>query len=133
MSRSASCAARAARPLSPAERWSAITVARRAVVADALQTRRRGRNNLAVAQIVARLDPRYRALILGDDPTVLSREARLSGRWVHAGRVNRRRQRRRLAGHVDSVDGTRLALGPDRNISPPARWLDELAAQPALL
>ena len=72
MSRSASCAARAARPLSPAERWSAITVARLAVVADALGTRRCGRNNLAVAQIVARLDSLDRALILGDDPTVLS-------------------------------------------------------------
>jgi hypothetical protein len=62
-----------------------------------------------------------------------AREARLSGKWVHAGRVNSRRRLRRLAGHVDSVDGTYLAFGPDRNIVQLARWLDELATQPTLL
>ena len=49
------------------------------------------------------------------------------------GRVNSRRRLRRLAGHVDSVDGTYLAFGPDRNIVRLVRWLDELATQPTLL
>lgn len=62
-----------------------------------------------------------------------ARYARLSGKWVHAGRVNSRRRLRRLAGHVDSVDGTFLAYGPDRNIARLTAWLDELANHRSLL
>ena len=62
-----------------------------------------------------------------------AREARLSGKWVHAGRVNSRRRLRLLAGSVDSVDGTFLAYGPDSNATRLASWLDELAGQAVLL
>jgi hypothetical protein len=60
----------------PASRWSAMTVARLAVVADALQTRRGGRNDAVVAG----------AMALGDDAMVLSRRFTVAGlRRVGAG------------------------------------------------
>ena len=63
----------------PASRWSAMTVSRLAVVADALQTRRGGRKDAVVAGIVARLDALDRAMALGDDALVLSRRFTAAG------------------------------------------------------
>jgi hypothetical protein len=67
------------------------------------------------------------------DAADVAREARRSGKWVHAGRCNSRRRLQLLAGAVDSVDGTYLAYGPDTNAARLASWLDELAYQPRLL
>jgi hypothetical protein len=70
----------------PASRWSAMTVSRLAVVADALQTRRGGRKDAVVAGIVARLDALDRAIALGDDAMVLCRRFTVAGlRSVGAG------------------------------------------------
>ena len=57
----------------------------------------------------------------------LVEQARARGKWVHMGRVNTRR-RLRLAASIgcDSVDGTDLARGPDRNLPPLLSWLREL-------
>lgn len=59
----------------------------------------------------------------------LVREAKARGKWAHMGRVNSRR-RWSYAEHIDcdSVDGTFLAFGPDRNLSELLGWL----GQPAL-
>jgi hypothetical protein len=57
----------------------------------------------------------------------LACEAKEQGKWVHMGRVN---SRRRLLAAVrmgcDSVDGTYLAFGPDRNLPTLLSWLREL-------
>lgn len=60
-------------------------------------------------------------------------EARRRGKWVHMGRVNSlRRLRYAEAIGCDSVDGTYLAFGPDRNLPRLLGWLGELDRQPAL-
>lgn len=45
--------------------------------------------------------------------------------WVHCGRVNTLSRLRYVAAHLgcDSVDGTGLAFGPDRNLPQLLRWL----------
>lgn len=67
----------------------------------------------------------------GDDPWKLGHEARRlarvaqhAGLWCHMGRVNTL-GRLRLAAldGYDSVDGTTLAFGPDRNLPQLLRWL----------
>lgn len=58
-----------------------------------------------------------------------AREARRFGKWVHCGRTNSLRRIRLLAGCIDSVDGTYLAFGPDKNARKLAAWLDDLADQ----
>lgn len=62
----------------------------------------------------------------------LAREAKARGKRVHMGRVNSRR--RMLVAEVigcDSVDGTLLAFGPDRNLPSLLAWLREMD-QPTL-
>jgi hypothetical protein len=104
----------------PASRWSAMTVSRLAVVADALQTRRGGRKDAVVAGIVARLDALDRATALGDDAMVLSRRFTVSGLqsvgaglgvWIGANRyglaaqvIGRRDQRLRRLGEALDAD-----------------------------
>lgn len=61
---------------------------------------------------------------LGPDARSLVAEAKARGLWVHMGRVNTLR-RLRYAALIgcDSVDGTTLAWGPDRNLPQLLRWL----------
>jgi hypothetical protein len=68
---------------------------------------------------------------LGPQASRLARQAKADGRWVHCGMVNTRR-RLRLAADMgcDSVDGTGLGFGPDRNLPPLLGWLDP--RQPSL-
>jgi hypothetical protein len=70
---------------------------------------------------------------LGPAARRLTAEAKLHGKWVHMGRVNSR-QRLLYADAIgcDSVDGTYLAFGPDRNLPTLLSWLRELA-WPALI
>lgn len=57
----------------------------------------------------------------------LTLEAKRRGLWVHMGRVNSEERLREAAWMgVDSVDGTYLAFGPDRNLRQVRRWLREL-------
>jgi hypothetical protein len=60
--------------------------------------------------------------------------ARQRQKWVHMGRVN---SFRRLQASVDfgcqSVDGTFLAFGPEKNLPKVLRWLDMLERNPSLL
>ncbi|WP_408992120.1 hypothetical protein [Streptomyces sp. 1268] len=71
---------------------------------------------------------------LGPVAERLAREAQVRGKSVHMGRVNSR-IRMGIAEWFgcDSVDGTYLAYGPDRNFPKLLRWLDELDGQPSLL
>jgi hypothetical protein len=70
-----------------------------------------------------KLGPEVRALV------ALAKRRRL---WVHMGRVNSLRRLRYAAWlGCDSVDGTFLAFGPDRNLPQLLRWL-RLAAEPTL-
>lgn len=68
-----------------------------------------------------KLGPAARALVV---------QARHYGKWVHMGRVNGwgRLRLARQAG-CDSVDGTYLAFGPDRNLPRLLRWLSEVNDQ----
>lgn len=61
---------------------------------------------------------------------LIAREAKARGKWVHMGRVNSwRRLQYAAAIGCDSVDGTYLAFGPDRNLPTLLDWLDESARQ----
>lgn len=64
---------------------------------------------------------------LGPDAQALAAEAKRRGKWVHMGRCNSR-QRLQYAAAIgcDSVDGTYLAFGPDRNLPTLLSWLREL-------
>lgn len=64
---------------------------------------------------------------LGDEGRAVVAEAKGRGLWVHMGRVNTRG--RLVYAHAigcDSVDGTTLGWGPDRNLPSMLRWLEEL-------
>ncbi|WP_079152473.1 hypothetical protein [Streptomyces sp. RTd22] len=63
----------------------------------------------------------------------LAREAKVRGKGVHMGRVNSR-LRLGIAEWFgcDSVDGTYLAFGPDKNLSRLRGWLAELDRTPSL-
>jgi hypothetical protein len=64
---------------------------------------------------------------LGPAARRLVAEARRRGKWVHMGRVNSRQRLLYAAGiGCDSVDGTYLAFGPDRNLPTLTSWLREL-------
>ena len=69
---------------------------------------------------------------LGEDARRLVQTAQAGGRWCHMGRVNSLR-RLRLAAQdgYDSVDGTFLAFGPDKNLPRLLAYL-RLADQPTL-
>ncbi|MEV5605483.1 hypothetical protein AB0L33_28980 [Streptomyces sp. NPDC052299] len=71
---------------------------------------------------------------LGPVAERLAREARARGKSIHMGRVNSL-VRLRVAEWFgcDSVDGTYLAYGPDKNLRTLLRWLDELDDRPSLL
>jgi hypothetical protein len=67
---------------------------------------------------------------LGPAAAALVAEARARGKRVHMGRVSSRR-RWSYAEHIgcDTVDGTFLAFGPDRNLPSVLSWTDQLALQ----
>jgi len=61
------------------------------------------------------------------------REAHLSAKWCHMGRVNSlRRLRIAAAWNVDSVDGTFLRCAPRANVPRMKRWLDCIEADAAV-
>ena len=63
----------------------------------------------------------------------LVRVARNQGKWVHMGRVNTgRRFRAAMLAGCDSVDGTCVIYGPDRNAPIVRGWLDGQRESPAL-
>ena len=63
----------------------------------------------------------------------ITKEAKRKGKWVHMGRVNsfKRIQYAEAIG-CDSVDGTFLVFGPDKNEKKLRSWLDQLKTQPML-
>lgn len=69
---------------------------------------------------------------LGPEPRRLVAEATAAGKWCHMGRVNSLR-RLRLAAQdgYDSVDGTFIAFGPDKNLPRLLAYL-RLASHPTL-
>jgi hypothetical protein len=66
----------------------------------------------------------------------LIRAAKVRGKWVHVGRVNSEERvmhfRRMGEGLVDSVDGTYIAFGPDRNGPRVAGWMRRAVMQQVL-
>ncbi|WP_433078949.1 hypothetical protein ACQP1P_38785 [Dactylosporangium sp. CA-052675] len=67
---------------------------------------------------------------LGPHAAALTAQAKHHGKWVHMGRVNSW-ERLRIARQFgcDSVDGTYLAFGPDKNLPKLLRWLTEVNNQ----
>ena len=52
------------------------------------------------------------------------RKAKASGKWVHVGRVNSlKRVKHFMLEGVDSVDGTYVSFGPDKNYKSPMKWM----------
>lgn len=70
---------------------------------------------------------------LGATASAITAEANRRGSWVHMGRVNseRRLTAARSMG-CDSVDGTFLTFGPDKNLRRLLGWLDRADAQSML-
>ena len=70
---------------------------------------------------------------LSEHAYALTEEAKRRGKWAHMGRVNsfRRIVAATISGY-DSVDGTFLAYGPDKNIVRLTHWLNKLQSQPSL-
>jgi hypothetical protein len=68
---------------------------------------------------------------LGPDAEAIGREAKDRGKWLHMGRVNSIK-RLRIAKRMgcDSVDGTYLSFGPDKNTVRMRRFLDQVLAEP---
>lgn len=64
---------------------------------------------------------------LGSAARKIAAEAKSRGKWVHMGRVNsaRRWAYAEMIG-CDSVDGTFLAFGPDKNLIRLSRWVNEV-------
>lgn len=74
---------------------------------------------------------------LGPEAHRITAAAKADGRWVHMGRVNsQRRIVTALEMGCDSVDGTYLTFGPDKNLPRLLRFLsnahERVAAQPPL-
>jgi hypothetical protein len=69
---------------------------------------------------------------LSEPSYAIAREARRLGKWVHMGRVNsyRRIIAARNSG-FDSVDGTYVVFGPDRNSERLGAWMEKLRTLPA--
>lgn len=68
----------------------------------------------------------------GEEARRLVHDAKARGMWCHMGRVNSLRRLRIAAGDgYDSVDGTYLAFGPDKNLPRLLTFL-RLAAHPTL-
>jgi len=70
---------------------------------------------------------------LGREARRIVEQANEHGKWCHMGRVNsRRRIFYAYAIGCDSVDGTFLVFGPQKNLPPLLRWMDQLhSLQPA--
>ena len=70
---------------------------------------------------------------LSEHAYALTEEAKRRGKWAHMGRVYsfRRIVAATISGY-DSVDGTFLAYGPDKNIVRLTHWLNKLQSQPSL-
>lgn len=67
----------------------------------------------------------------GPEALELTQQARQRGLWCHLGRANTlRRIRRSALDGYDSVDGTTLAFGPDRNLPQLVRFLRRAAEPP---
>lgn len=70
---------------------------------------------------------------LGDAARDLVKEAKARGKRVHMGRVNSlRRYRYAEAIGCDTVDGTFLTFGPDKNLGRLRGWINNLETQPQL-
>lgn len=70
---------------------------------------------------------------LGPEARALVAEAKARGKWVHMGRVNsRERIQYAVVIGCDSVDGTFVAFGPDKNLPIVLSWLREIDTQPSL-
>jgi hypothetical protein len=69
----------------------------------------------------------------GPVPVAIVAEANRRGKWTHCGRVNSGRRMRLAAERgYDSVDGTFMAFGPDKNLPRLLSWYDGLGAQLSL-
>ncbi len=67
---------------------------------------------------------------LGADARAIAEMTKASGRWLHMGRVNTlNRLRRAVSLGCDSVDGTVLAYGPDKNLPILLRFLQIVASE----
>ena len=61
---------------------------------------------------------------IGPQAAMLAAEAKSHGKWVHMGRVNSLRRMLRAAEMgCDSVDGTYVSFGPDKNLPKVLNWL----------
>lgn len=70
---------------------------------------------------------------LGEAAQRVGKKAKGRGKWVHMGRVNTRaRIRYAVSIGCDSVDGTLLKFGPDRNFIELCRFMSEVASSPQL-
>jgi hypothetical protein len=70
---------------------------------------------------------------LGPEAWRITKSAKAEGRWVHMGRVNsKRRLDTARAMGCDSVDGTYLVFGPDKNLPKLLGWLTQADEQPML-
>lgn len=70
---------------------------------------------------------------LGPQAWAITARAKYAGQWVHMGRVNSdRRFTTARAMRCDSVDGTFLVYGPDKNLPKLLGWLDGAERQPML-
>jgi hypothetical protein len=73
------------------------------------------------------------AFKLAESTYALVAEAKRRGKWTHMGRVNSAQRFRAAAlSGYDSVDGTFLAFGPDKNLPRLQRWLDAANQQSPL-
>jgi hypothetical protein len=70
---------------------------------------------------------------LGEEAAALVREANERGKWTHMGRVNsEKRVMYAKSIGCDSVDGTYVAFGPDRNGPRVERWMRRAVMQTVL-
>jgi hypothetical protein len=70
---------------------------------------------------------------LGPEARSLARYAKEAGMWVHMGRVSSlKRCRYAEAIGCDSVDGTYLKFGPDKNLPNVLGWMRDLLTRPAM-
>ncbi len=71
---------------------------------------------------------------LSPEAANLARCAASLSKWVHMGRVNSFKRYRYAwdVAECDSVDGTYLTFGPDKNLPNVLSWRDQLAAEPSL-
>lgn len=62
---------------------------------------------------------------IGEPAELVSKEAKRRGAWLHMGRVNSLKRLRIAASFgCDSVDGTYLKYGPDKNLPKLTKWMN---------